>query len=439
MKIILVLLDGVGDRSYKVLDNRTPLQSAHTPNLDRLARLGSNGLFHASRPGRCLPSETAHYFLFGYDTERFPGRGLLEAVGHDVIFRDEDVLSLAHLSGVCWEKNVPILHQGRKDIGADESGLGTLYHAIRDYETGCIRFRLERTRPNDAILVMSGDVSPFISDADPMVTGMPLARVLPLTESPEPARSGRTARALNEYLSWCHRVLTDHEANRTRAAKGLPQANFLVTQRCGRRIQQEPFEQKWGLRGMFIASGAVFKGLARELGLDFVRAEDSDAPGEDLRERIGLALADDTHGFIHVHTKVPDEAAHKGNPAGKAAAIEALDRGMSDLVAALESRDDLVVAVTADHSTPTVSALIHSGEPVPLTIAGPNVRRDGVKSFDEISAAPGCLGLLRGRELMLVLLNYADRSVLIGHRLGSIERPSVPEDYEAFRLEEIPS
>lgn len=435
MKIILVLLDGLGDRSYKVLDNRTPLQAAHTPNLDRLAQLGSNGLFHASRPGRCLPSETAHYLLFGYNTERFPGRGLLEAVGYDVAFRDEDVLSLAHLSGVCREKKVPILTQGRKEISGDESGLGKLYHAIRNYETGGVRFRLEKTRQNDAILVMSGGVSPFISDADPMVTGMPLARVLPLTENPEPARAGRTALALNEYLVWCHRVLTEHEANQARAAKGLPPANFLVTQRCGRRIQQETFAQKWGLPGMFIASGAVFKGLARELGLAFIEAKDSDDPGEDLRERIGIALADDTHGFIHVHTKVPDEAAHKGDPEGKAVAVTALDRGMGDLVEALENRDDLIVAVTADHSTPTVSALIHSGEPVPLTIAGPNVRRDGVKSFDEISTAPGCLGLLRGGELMLMLLNYADRSVLIGHRLGPTERPCVPEKYETFRLE----
>ena len=46
MKIILVLLDGIGDRSYKLLDRRTPLQAATTPNLDRLAQMGSNGLFH---------------------------------------------------------------------------------------------------------------------------------------------------------------------------------------------------------------------------------------------------------------------------------------------------------------------------------------------------------------------------------------------------------
>ena len=49
MKIILILLDGLGDRSYEILNHRTPLQAAATPNLDRLAHRGSNGLYHISR------------------------------------------------------------------------------------------------------------------------------------------------------------------------------------------------------------------------------------------------------------------------------------------------------------------------------------------------------------------------------------------------------
>ena len=76
MKIVLVLLDGLGDRAYNVLGDRTPLQAAFKPNLDRIARLGSTGLFHAASPGQCLPSETAHYLIFGYEVEEFPGRGL---------------------------------------------------------------------------------------------------------------------------------------------------------------------------------------------------------------------------------------------------------------------------------------------------------------------------------------------------------------------------
>lgn len=433
MKIILILLDGLGDRAYEVLDHRTPLQAAVTPNLDRLAQLGSNGLFHASRPGQCLPSETAHFLLFGYDPVLFPGRGLFEAVGYGVVFRDDDVLSLAHFSSVRWEGDIPVLARGRKELGGDKEEMSRLYEAVTAYDTGGVHFRLQQTGFNDAILVLGGDVSPFISDSDPMQTGMPMAQVLPLSENPETLRAAKTAGALNRYLSWCTEVLSAHEVNRVRAAKGLPAANFLATQRCGRRVRQESFERKWGIPGLFIGSGAVFGGLAMELGLTFVKVEDGEDPGRDMAERIGMALADKSHGFVHVHTKVPDEAAHRGAPEGKVAAISALDRGMGELVRAAETRDDLVLAVTSDHSTPTVSRLIHSGEPVPLTIVGPHVRRDAVSRFEEIDAAGGCLGLLRGKELMLSLLNAADRSVLSGHRLGPSERPYMPEDYPPFR------
>jgi 2,3-bisphosphoglycerate-independent phosphoglycerate mutase len=261
-----------------------------------------------------------------------------------------------------------------------------------------------------------------------------MARIFPLSMNPEPEQAARTANALNEYLTHCHRVLASHEVNRLRLARNLHPINFLATHRCGRRIAQEPFDQRWGLKGMLIASKSLYGGLAHELGLTFLRAKDGPDPGKDLRERIRLALADSSHDFVHVHTKVPDEAAHTGDPKHKEAAIAALDLGLDELIKAVVTRDDLLVVVTADHSTPSISTLIHSGEPVPVTLVGPTVRRDEVDSFDEVSAANGCLSLLRGRELMLTILNCADRSAMVGHHLGRTERPYVPETYEPFKL-----
>lgn len=434
MKILLVLLDGLGDRSYEALGNRTPLQAAHTPHLDRLARMGSNGLFHATLAGQCLPSETAHYLLFGYDLALFPGRGLLEAVGYDVPFQDDDVLSLAHLSGANWQNGMPILMQSRADIKGDAAEIGRLYAAIDSFASDGIHFRLHRTGLNDAILVLSGPASPHVSDCDTMMIGTPLAEVVPMAGNPEPERAERTARALNRYLSYCHTILDRHGVNGDRVKAGFPPANVVATQRAGRRVPQDRFADKWGLEGMMIASGAIYLGLARELGMTAVRVPDGKDPGADLRERIRTALSDTVHDFVHVHTKAPDQAAHTKDPLRKRDVIESLDRGLDPLIEAVEQRDDLLVAVTADHSTPSSSLLIHSGEPVPVCIVGPEVRRDSVMTFDEISAASGCLGFLRGAELMLMLLNYSNRSTLMGHRLGAVEKQYVPADYRPFRM-----
>ena len=434
MKILLVLLDGLGDRAYGVLGRRTPLQAALKPHLDRMASLGSNGLFHTALCGQCLPSETAHYLIFGYEIKEFPGRGPLEAIGYGVPFDETDVVSLAHFSCVAWEGETPFLTHSRRDIRGDGAELSRLYECLTPYESEGVRCRLHQTHFNDAVLVLSGEVSPFVCDSDPMVIGRPMAMIEPLSGHPEPEKAARTARALNRYLSHCHRVLVDHEVNRLRESRNQAPANFLATQRCGRLVKHESFKERWDLSAMLIGSGAVYEGLARDLGMTFVRMKDGKDPGQDLRERIAIALADSSHDFVHVHTKVPDEAAHTGDPVAKRRAIESLDCGLDLLVKAAEQRDDLLVAVTADHSTASVTSLIHSGEPVPLAIVGPGVRRDGVTAFDEVSCAPGCLGFLRGKELMLMLLNYADRSALMGHRLEPLDRPFVPQKYKPFKM-----
>ncbi|MBC2715100.1 MAG: 2,3-bisphosphoglycerate-independent phosphoglycerate mutase [Desulfobacteraceae bacterium] len=437
MKLILVLLDGVGDRSYDVLNHQTPLEAANTPNMDRLATIGSTGLFHASSLGECLPSEMAHFLLFGYDRENFPGRGLLEAVGEKVPFGDSDVLALAHFSGVLCEQGGFVLDRGRDDIPGSKEDLRELFLALESYEDDDIRFRLYQTRRNDGIIVISGKVSPYISDSDPIACGKKIGRVLALHNNPEPVMAKQTADALNRYLTYCYHNLS---CNNELCKK----ANFLVTQRCGRRVVQKPFASVWGLKPMMIASVSVYEGLAHELGFDFVKAEDGEKPGQDLEERIRLALDDSDHDFFHVHTKVPDEISHKGTPMLKKQALEDIDRGLGELVGIVEQTENVMVIVTGDHSTPSGSShsgsspscskMIHSGETVPVVIAGPNVRRDRVDRFDEISVATGCLGLLRGRELMQMALNFADQSVLATLQLGDTVNFFVPDDYPPFIL-----
>jgi 2,3-bisphosphoglycerate-independent phosphoglycerate mutase len=430
MKTILVLLDGIGDRSYSMLENLTPLQAARTPNLDALAAMGVTGLYHASTLGQCLPSESAHFLMFGYAMADFPGRGLLEAVGEGVAFNDKDVLCLCHLAGIRIRKGTPVLAHGRDHVKGTFSELSPFYARIASFAYEGIGFRLHHTRRNDGILVISGDASPHVSDADPITRGKPIAKIMPVSGAPDPEKARKTAEALNHYLRYTYDRL--HKLTST-------PANILVTQRSGRRVSLQPFAHQWGMRPLMIASSAVYAGLANELGFDFARVTDTGDPGRDLRERIRMALDDTKHDFIHVHTKVPDETSHKGTARMKKKAIASLDAGMDELAAALsrtKKNADILAVVTGDHSTPCKSALVHSGEPVPVIFAGRTVRRDRVDRYDEISAAAGALGLMRGRELMQMILNCAERSMLNGLCLGAAVRPYVPEDYPHIEIED---
>jgi 2,3-bisphosphoglycerate-independent phosphoglycerate mutase len=114
--------------------------------------------------------------------------------------------------------------------------------------------------------------------------------------------------------------------------------------------------------------------------------------------------------------------------------IEALDRGIGKAIEPFINDPKVVLFITSDHSTPSSSPLIHSGEPVPLTIYGQGVRRDTVRRYDEIHVAGGALGTVRGQEMMYLILNHLDRIKLTGIMDTPDDQPYWPGRYQPFQV-----
>ena len=432
-KCVLILLDGLGDRSYDSLDGRTPLQAARTPVLDRLAARGANGLYHAASVGQALPSETAHFAMFGYADEEFPGRGALEALGAGIPFESDDVAVLTHFAALAEQDNHLILSGGRVD--ADPEELAELKGALNELEGREVAIRFHPTAGVFGLLTLHGDVSPYFTDTDPIIAGRALPELKPWRSHQKDPATRNTVRALKDFLRSAYDRLSSHPVNRARAKADQPPVNGLVTQRAGRLKTVPFFRERYGLCGVSVASGAVYRGLCAYIGLDFREVADTDQPGADIADRLRAArelLA--RYDFIHVHTKTPDQAAHTKDPEAKRRVIEALDEGIGEAVDALADDPEVLLAVTADHSTPSAGPLVHSGEPVPLLFSGRGVRRDAVDRFDEVSAATGAMGLLRGRELIYLILSHLDRAKLRGLMDTPDDQAYWPGDYEPFRL-----
>ncbi|MBU0516845.1 MAG: 2,3-bisphosphoglycerate-independent phosphoglycerate mutase [Proteobacteria bacterium] len=434
-RCLVILLDGLGDRSFPGLGNQTPLQAARTPNLDDLAAKGINGLFHGGRPGQALSSENAHFTLFGYCQTEFPGRGVFEALGAGINLEPEDVAVLTHLDGVVRDGDRLIVNAHRPRIEPNQAA--DLFGAVAEFETDEVSVDLHPCGGPDGIIVLRGELSPDVTDTDPSEVGQAIIEPEVFRNAAHPRRARRTAAALKRYLTWAHRILDEHPVNEDRRRQGLPALNFLSTHRAGQLRPVTPFLERWGLRALTISSGLVYEGLGRYLGMDTWAVTDGPDPGRDLAQRIGLAadrLKD--YDFIHVHTKAPDQAAHTKDPRTKLAVIEELDQGLGRVLPDLLADPETLVVVTSDHSTPSGSDLIHSGEPVPLAMVGQGVRVDQVNRFDEISAAAGALGLLRGDEFMLLVLNHLDRAQLVGLRQAPQPTPHRPRKRRPFRIEE---
>ena len=430
-RCILILLDGLGDRAYPELGGRTPLSAAKTPNLDALAAMGACGLMHAERPGLALPSENAHFAMFGYERDEFPGRGYLEALGAGIEPRPDEVALLAHFVSVREKDGVLVLHESRPQATAGEADF--FAGLVKIFTGGSSVVRYEQTRHLDGIVLLDEEVSPFITDTDPLEAGKPLLETMPYRVMADDAKARHTALELKKYLVWCYDILRDHPRNLKRIKRGLAPLNALVTQRAGQQRIVQPFSSRWGLQGLSIASGLVYWGLGRFIGMDVQAVTDSDDSGRDLAERLRIALAcGNRYDFIHVHTKAPDAAAHAKDPRRKKAVIEELDRGIGEVLEYVDG--DTVFVVTADHSTPSAGPQVHSGEPVPVMFVGPGMRRDLVKRFDEVHCAAGALGSLRGSDFMPMVLNCLDRAKLQGLMDTPDDQAYWPGHRKPFRL-----
>lgn len=423
-RCILVILDGLGDHGHRLLGGRTPLQAACTPNLDRLAALGMNGLYHAYLQGVALPSEIAHFLMFGYDLANFPGRGYLEALGEGIPVAPEDVTLLGRIFSVAKQEGRLLLTV--EDPKVDPDHCLALQREIQHFQAAGVSVEFVPTTGIQGLVRLRGQVAPDITDSNPIQEGRALMQVLPLAGQEDNSAVQRTCQVLNAYLLWSHQILSQHPINRQRQAQGLPPLNAIGLQRAGRYKFLPTFAQKWGLRPLALATGPLYRGLSQCLGMNLLPVTDSQHPEADLRHRLQLAREQTDYDFIYLHTKAPDVAAHTKDPRYKQRIIELLDRAFAYALNAIVPDPNLLLVITADHSTNSAGTMIHGGESVPLMMIGAFTRQDAVKHFDEINCAAGGLGLVRGAELMYLILNFLDRGKLFGLRDAPEDQPYMP-------------
>jgi 2,3-bisphosphoglycerate-independent phosphoglycerate mutase len=388
LPVVLVLIDGLGSRAHDVLGGRTSNEAAATPRLDAFAARGSCGLLYAVGPGRAPSSEVAHWAMLGYRPDEFPGRAVFEALGRGQEVSPEHVFAYAALRPAERREDGWWL-TGRPDPESDADEAARLVARCDGIELDGLTFALEHIWRGESILRIEGGADDRVTDTDAFFRDRhPVLRPRPVV--PE---ARRTARACEH---WSREVMRRLDGERF---------NVITLKWFGRPRDVPSFRDRHGLSGGFAAESAFLRGLGRCVGLEPIESE--------LDLGLVADRLDDGGSFVYIHDKRVDEGGHTKDPLKKQSAIEELD-GELEALAGLTER--AVVCVTGDHATPASPAVIHSGDPVPLVVAGPGIRADEVTGFGELDCAAGILGQLRGPDLMPVLLNAADRPLFLGSR-----------------------
>ena len=416
--ILYVILDGVGDTPFAQRENKTPLEAASTPNLDRLAERGKMGFAYTVKRGVAPESDAGVFSLLGYNPSKITlSRGVVEAMGSEVDFKNGD---LALRCNFATAKDGQIVdRRAGRTVTTEEAR--ELVEALNQNSSlrELANFTLKATIGHRCVLVFKSNGTRFsddISNLDPAYARrgkitiarsdvrlpIPIPKCRPLNKS---RTAERTAQMLNQFAARVHAILDDHPVNIRRREHGDLPANFILMRDAGTKIPKvRTLQEKFGFRAIAVADMPVELGIAKVVGMDTeVFPPDRSSEGYALRAEKAVQLSN-SYDLVYVHLKGPDEPGHDGDFDGKKKSIEDIDTGFFSGLPDLKS---MVVCVTADHSTPC-AAKGHTDDPVPLLVAGSNIHPDGSKRFTEAYAKNGKLGkIMHGYRILGILKKYA--------------------------------
>ncbi|MFX1449441.1 MAG: 2,3-bisphosphoglycerate-independent phosphoglycerate mutase [Promethearchaeota archaeon] len=410
MKAILVVCDGMGDRPSKILNKKTPLEAANTPNLDKLSKIGINGIMDPIKPGIPPGSDTSHLSIFGYDPYKcYTGRGGFEALGIGMEVKLGEVALRGNFASV--DENLTVIDRraGRYIPEAKEiDGL------IDNYIPKCASDNKIIVEPSVehrvSLKIIGPNLSSNVSDVDPEEC-VKIHECIPLDSSPE---AKRTAEIINEYTQFTNTILKDHPINEKRRKENKPPVNIVILRGAGTLPNVLSIEERFRIRASYIAGGALYKGVAQAVGMHPINVPGATGGIDTDVMAKGKAAVDnlEKNDFIFLHIKGTDSASHDGSAEKKIMMIEKIDK-MVGLILDNINLSETVICVTADHTTP-LEVRDHTGDPVPLVIASDNVLTDNVQSYSELTCAKGGLGRIIGKNLIHIIMDLIGKTKKFG-------------------------
>lgn len=402
MKHIIILGDGMADWPVEQLGNRTLLQHAHTPNMDRLARNGRCGCLTTVPEGFHPGSEVANMSVLGYDLNRvYEGRGVLEAASMGVDLQPGDMAMRCNL--VCIDGDLLKNHSAGHITTAEAAELIEYLqaHLGNDrvhFYTG-VQYR-------HLLVVRGGDKRVRCTPPH----DVPLKPFRPLLVQAETPEAQDTADLLNTLILQSQQLLAAHPLNRRRTAEGKDPANSIWPWSPGYRPQMEPLSERFPQvkRGAVISAVDLIRGIGRYAELRHIEVEGATGLYDTNYEGKAAAALDAlrTDDFVYLHVEASDEAGHEGDVSLKIKTIENLDsRIVGPVSEAVQHWDEPVaIAVLPDHPTPC-KLRTHTAEPVPFLIYRPGIEPDEVQTYDEAACRAGSYGHLKGNEFINAFMN----------------------------------
>ena len=394
MKYVIVIPDGAADEPQASLGGKTPLEAAHLPEMDSIAR---EGLLGRSRnvPDRFLPaSDVATLSLFGYDPEKYyTGRAPLEAAAMGIPLGVDD-----------WAVRCNTIHV-RDGLLADF----TAGH-ITSEESGRLLQLLQEKLGNETIefhpgvsyrnlMIYRGSKRDIPFDSSTLTTP---PHDVPDRPAVDHLPQGKGSELLRYLMEKGSTLVREHPLNQARVANGKATANAVWLWGQGNAPALPKFVDLHGIQGAIISAVDLVRGVGQLAGWN--RIDVSGATGYidtdyAAKGRAGVEALKD-HDLVCVHVEAPDEASHEGRADAKVEALERIDRDIvAPLRAALRNYPEGRILISPDHAT-LLRTKAHDRGWVPWAIAGSGLPASGHSYTEPDALAANGPFLPHGHELI---------------------------------------
>jgi 2,3-bisphosphoglycerate-independent phosphoglycerate mutase len=399
MKYIIILGDGMADHPIEKLGDRTPLQAANIPNIDKLAKMGRCGLFQ-SVPFDLPPgSEVANLAVLGYDVHKvYQGRGVLEGASMGVKINDGDLAMRCNL--ICIEDG-KIKNHSAGHIDTKESHI--LIDFLNDKLSNDL-LKFHRGISYRHLFVMKDGNNDLHFTPPHDVPGTPFKDVM---IRPTSNNGEDTCNLLNDLILRSQELLKDHPINKKRIANGKDPANSVWFWSSGYKPSMRTLTEKFGISGAVISAVDIIKGLGVYAGMEVIEVMGATGLTDTNYEGKAAAAIEaiKTNDLVYLHVEATDEAGHSGDAELKIKALEYLDARIVKYVMEEASKldEDISIAILPDHATPC-EIRTHTHDAVPFIIYNPNLNADDVLEYTEDACSKGVFGVIEEDEFMRSLL-----------------------------------
>jgi 2,3-bisphosphoglycerate-independent phosphoglycerate mutase len=417
LKLIYVLLDGIGDLPNPLLGNLTPLEVARTPNLDKLASNGCMGNVISVGKGIAPQSDIAVFNMLGYTFKNggYVGRGVIESIGCNIDFHEGDLALRGNFATVTEDLHLVDRRAGRQITRQEAEAIcETLRDRIifTDKDASVV---IEPTVSHRVIIRLRHTtlkLSENITNTDPAydkINGIGIAKatsdemVMQKSIAQDETQNSKLAATLvNEFTDQAIRLLKHHPINEERIKTGKSPMNAILLRDPGSRFPKiDPIGKKYSVKVASLVDMPVEIGISKVL--DMKAFEAGGINDYEQKAALSARIIED-FDILYVHIKGPDEFGHDGDAKGKTKNVEEIDsRFFGNLLNSLKV-DDTTIVISGDHSTPCINKA-HSDDPVPLLISGERAMKDNSARFTESYASRGKLGLLMGASVLDTAIN----------------------------------